>query len=139
MQPRKSSGLWHPHQPTARRDHARRRAYFAQHNQIAVVQTALVENPALSVNRLNQQVWNEYEPASLISSSIEQPESIEAGLIPPASPQTTDETPETLLPLEIDTAGLIADLLSDSPAESDEQKSKSIQPQPKTRKRRGKS
>ena len=28
------------------------RAYFAQHNQIAVVQTALIENAALAVNRL---------------------------------------------------------------------------------------
>ncbi len=113
------------------------RAYFAQHNQIAVVQTALIENAVLSVNRLNRQVWNDYEPASLTSSSTTVPV-VEVGLIPPASPQTTEDTPESVPPLEIDTAGLIADLLNDLPPEPDEKKSQPIPPLPKTRKRRGK-
>ncbi len=113
------------------------RAYFAEHNQIAVVQTALVENAALTVNRLNQQVWGEYEPASL-TQSISTPTTVPvvgAGFIPPASPQ---DTPETLPPLEIDTAGLIADLMNASPLQAEEKKSGSIDPPPKTRKRRGK-
>lgn len=113
------------------------RAYFAQHNQIAVVQTALVENTVLTVNRLNQQVWGENEPASL-TQSIPTPTDIPAvggGFIPPASPP---ETPETLPPLEIDTAGLIADLMNDSPPQANEKKSEPTELLPKSHKRRGK-
>ena len=116
------------------------RAYFAQHNQIAVVQTALVENAALAVNRLNQQVWGEHEPATLtvpLPTLMTIPV-VGAEHIPPTSPQTTNENPESLPPLEIDTAGLIADLLGDSPAEPDEKQSESNPSSPKTRKRRGK-
>lgn len=120
------------------------RAYFAQHNQIAVVQTALVENAALTVNRLNQQVWNDYEPASLTPSPTEQIESVGAeyippAFIPPASPQITpQDTSETLPPLEIDTAGLIADLMNNLSSQPEEKKTESIDPPPKTRNRRGK-
>jgi len=106
------------------------RAYFAQHNQIAVVQTALVENAALAVNRLNQQVWGEYEPATLTTSAP----TVGAGFISPTSPQ---ETAEALPPLDIDTAGLIADLLNTATAPP-EKKPESIEPLPKTRKRRSK-
>jgi len=112
------------------------RAYFAQHNQIAVVQTALVENAALAVNLLNQQVWGEYEPATLTTSAPTPMAVPPVGVeyIPPASPQ---DTPETLPPLEIDTAGLIADLLNTATAPP-EKKPESIEPLPKKRKRRSK-
>ena len=121
------------------------RAYFAQHNQIAVVQTALVENAALMVNRLNQQVWGD-----IPSPLTPRPEGEGKQGIPAPKPhqlssqaQSTDssqaeEGEDMPSPLEIDTAGLIADLLSDSSAQSEEKNSKSNPPQPKTRKRRGK-
>lgn len=101
------------------------RAYFAQHNQIAVVQTALVENTALAVNRLNQQVWGEYTPATLTPSP---------NRTSPPNPLSINgegEREEALTPLEIDTAGLIADLLGDTLPDQPP-------PPPKPRKRRGK-
>ncbi len=118
------------------------RAYFAQHNQIAVVQTALIENAALAVNRLNQQVWGEYEPATLtVSVPVPTTDPIVGaqGLAPLPQNETSEPDIQSLLPLEIDTAGLIADLLNDSPPAPDEKK---LEPPPlptKTRKRPGKS
>jgi len=126
------------------------RAYFAQHNQIAVVQTALVENAALAVNRLNQQVWGEYETLtpSPSPSGRGEPENTS----PPTlandarslSINGEGEPEETQPPLEIDTAGLIADLMgetltpSPSPSGRGEEAQAAPPPPPKPRKRRGK-
>jgi S-DNA-T family DNA segregation ATPase FtsK/SpoIIIE len=121
------------------------RAYFAQHNQIAVVQTALVENAALMVNRLNQQVWGDIDVHTLRQKNPHpypppyrgEGEKRESLSLPPT--EDVDRSEENgLPPLEIDTAGLIADLMNASPPESEEKKSEPIPPQPKTRKRRGK-
>jgi hypothetical protein len=117
------------------------RAYFAQHNQIAVVQTALVENAALAVNRLNQQVWGDSEPATLTTPApMPTPTDhiVEAEYVPPIPPEPPLDTPEPLPPLDIDTAGLIADLLNPATAPPEEKKAESIEPLPKPRKRRSK-
>ncbi len=115
------------------------RAYFAGRNQIAVVQTAWVENTALAVNRLNQQVWGEYERATLSTPAPTTGTVVGAEFIPPVSTQQIPENDtQSLTPLDIDTAGLIADLLNDSSTETDEKKTESNPPPPKTRKRRGK-
>ncbi len=76
------------------------RAYFAQHNTIQVVQTALVENPRLYVNRLNEQVWVESHYAKWESDH-----------------KTVIKDDKTTLnhdDLEIDTQGLIEDLLGNA-------------------------
>ncbi len=121
------------------------RAYFAEHNQIVVVQTALVENAALTVNRLNLQVWGEYEAQTLQPSSphinasgTPLPNPMSAAVEQAQSSNNTEEKPESLPPLEIDTAGLIADLLNASPPQPEAKKPDSIDPPAKTRKRRGK-
>jgi hypothetical protein len=124
------------------------RSYFAQHNQIAVVQTALVENAALMVNRLNQQVWgntpnpNPHQQHSQ-SHSADSPYTGEGEVRESLRPSPTEnhEAEEGEVappPLEIDTAGLIADLMNALPPEPEEKKSEPIPPQPKTRKRRRK-
>jgi S-DNA-T family DNA segregation ATPase FtsK/SpoIIIE len=123
------------------------RAYFAQHNQIAVVQTALVENAALTVNRLNQQVWGDTpnpNPSPIVTGEgSKKPltytgeEEKQEGLRP--SPTENHAEGEVAPPpLEIDTAGLIADLMGDASPRAAEKKSEPTPPQPKTRKRRGK-
>jgi len=61
------------------------RAYFAQHNQIAVVQTALVENTSLTVNRLNQQVWGEVDGATLSQPKVDFLHTGEAAVLSPIS------------------------------------------------------
>ncbi len=113
------------------------RAYFARHNQIAVVQTALVENAALTVNRLNQQVWGDYEQVTL---SIPAPTPVPVvgaqGLAAVPHTETSEPDAPPLPPLDIDTAGLIADLLGDTPSTPAEKAEPNLQS--KTRKRRGK-
>jgi hypothetical protein len=92
------------------------RAYFAQHTAIRVIQTALVENPALYVNRINEQFWAGSGRAHWTTQ-------------PSAPPETQIETHmATAAPLDIDTAGLIEDLLAPPPPKSQKagRKSKKI-------------
>lgn len=87
------------------------RAYFAQHNQIHVIQTALVENAALTVNRINGQIWMEAAAAAWLHTTSPAPPVN-------APPPVKAPAPETLAPpLEIDTQGLIDDLLGKAPEE----------------------
>jgi S-DNA-T family DNA segregation ATPase FtsK/SpoIIIE len=117
------------------------RAYFAQHNQISVVQTALVENAALTVNRLNQQVWGDVQINPLPNPPPQAREGENTVGAHGHAPLPQKETPEpdtpSLLPLDIDTAGLIADLMGNSPVEPTTQKP-DANPPPKASKRRGK-
>ena len=82
------------------------RAYFAQHTAIRVIQTALVENPALYVNRINEQFWAHAGRAQWITLPAAEPE------------HPTEVPPAPASPLDIDTAGLIEDLLSPPPPDS---------------------
>jgi len=77
------------------------RAYFAQHSHIRVVQTALAENPALAVNRINEQVWAGAGRAAWATQ--------------PSALSDAHAATEHDAGLAIDTAGLIADLLSTPP------------------------
>ncbi|MBZ0289273.1 MAG: AAA family ATPase, partial [Anaerolineae bacterium] len=78
------------------------RAYFAQHTAIRVIQTALAENPALYVNRINEQFWAFAGRAQWMTQ-------------PSPAPEHPTEVPPPASPLDIDTAGLIEDLLGDQP------------------------
>jgi len=77
------------------------RAYFAQHGHIRVVQTALVENPALYVSRLNEQIWSGAGRAQWMT---------EPGIV--AKNRIENGTEHSAL--DIDTAGLIEDLLGNT-------------------------
>jgi DNA segregation ATPase FtsK/SpoIIIE, S-DNA-T family len=79
------------------------RAYFAQHSHIRVVQTALVENPALYVNRLNEQIWAGAGRAAWTTEIPTQPQHH------PGNGAGHGDA------LDIDTAGLIEDLLGTPP------------------------
>jgi DNA segregation ATPase FtsK/SpoIIIE, S-DNA-T family len=82
------------------------RAYFAQHSHIRVVQTALVENPLLTVNRLNEQIWADAGHAAWTVGKPLQPE------------YHAENGAARNDALEIDTAGLIEDLLTPPPTSS---------------------
>lgn len=82
------------------------RAYFAQSNTLQVVQTALVENPALYVNRINDQIWGSAGRARWREGASAAPG--------PAAPAARHDTPTNHAALDIDTAGLIRDLLGDA-------------------------
>lgn len=77
----------------------RGRAYFAHYSSIVTVQTAWVENALLTANRINAQVWADAPPAQWSHES-------ENTLKP------TQHSVNTRTMLDIDTAGLIHDLLS---------------------------
>ncbi len=81
------------------------RAYFAEHNTIRVVQTALAENPKLTVNRINAQVW-----ADRNRSSWENPVDQEE-LVGEDNQNATNSKEQDDFALDIDTEGLIQDLL----------------------------
>jgi S-DNA-T family DNA segregation ATPase FtsK/SpoIIIE len=76
------------------------RAYFAQHHHVRVVQTALVENAALIVNRLNAQVWPNAARAAWEhpAEDVYQPR-------PASRPSFSGPS------VDIDTDGLLRDLL----------------------------
>src|SRR5690606_8505797 len=79
------------------------RAYFTQNNTLRVVQTALVENAALYVNRINEQIWGQAQPAHW-RQNLEQLSATEGSDAPASNPAS---------PLDIDTAGLLQDLLGE--------------------------
>lgn len=80
------------------------RAYFAQHHHIRVIQTAWVDNVALAVNRINHQVWADAAPAAWRYPAEH------------SEPHTLEDTAS---PLDIDTQGLIQDLLGDDASHID--------------------
>jgi hypothetical protein len=86
------------------------RAYFAQYNNINVVQTALVENLPAVVTRINEQ-WTEYPPAGWWYAGED---------AAPVTPTANSGAASQAQDLEIDTAGLIQDLLGDSSNDKDE-------------------
>lgn len=80
------------------------RAFYAQHNAVTVLQTALVDNPQLLINRINQQIWGDLPSALWHNISGE----AETNSI---QPDRHDEIKGNNL--DIDTDGLIQDLLGD--------------------------
>lgn len=82
------------------------RAFFAQHNAVTVLQTALVDNPQLLVNRVNQQIWRDHPSATWQHIAGEPPQPVT---------ESDDDLPPTPRGgnLDIDTDGLINDLLGD--------------------------
>ncbi len=85
------------------------RAYYAQHSTVQVIQTALVENPPLMVNRINAQIWPDAPYARWLSDQSAAP--------PPSSPEI--DSPPRRDSLDIDTAGLIEDMLGKPPEDKD--------------------
>jgi DNA segregation ATPase FtsK/SpoIIIE, S-DNA-T family len=75
------------------------RAYFARHNAVQVVQTALVDDPAHLVRYVNEAIWPDAAPAAWPDDGRR----LDAGV----------DDGERGGSLDIDTAGLIADLLGD--------------------------
>ena len=108
------------------------------------MQTALVENAALMVNRLNQQVWGETPSNPLPSPPPNTGEGARTSSPAPFSIHSDgEEKADEVPPLEIDTAGLIADLFKDAITKPPQAMSKGADareietPLPKPRKRRG--
>ena len=85
------------------------RAFYAQHSRIDVIQTALVDNPQLLVNRINQQLWGDYAPATWGHMTDESSQSRQVNQQNDASVGEESKADE----LDIDTDGLIEDLLGD--------------------------
>jgi S-DNA-T family DNA segregation ATPase FtsK/SpoIIIE len=85
------------------------RAYYAQHSAVQVIQTALVENPSLMVSRINTQIWPDSSRARWLSDAAA------ATPPPPRSPEIDSPPPRDSL--DIDTAGLIEDLLGKPPGD----------------------
>src|SRR5690606_11995547 len=75
------------------------RAFFAQHSNVTVIQTAFVEYPKVMVNCINQQEWAHAKPAAWL---------VQEAIAPPAPVQ---EQEDFTLDIDIDTTGLIDDLL----------------------------
>jgi len=89
------------------------RAFYAQHNAITVLQTAQVDNPPVLVNRVNQQLWRGYPKAAW--GHIAGDDNAESDPIADISDSTDDPQTESSGggDLDIDTDGLIQDLLGD--------------------------
>ena len=84
------------------------RAFYAQHNTVTVLQTALVDNPQVLVNRINLQLWGDYSSATWghIAGDTSQSEIAVEQEDTPSDDNSGGE-------LDIDTDGLIEDLLGD--------------------------
>lgn len=85
------------------------RAFYAQHNAVTVLQTALVDNPQLLVNRINQQLWGAYPAATwnhIADKSSDDEPTVTQG-------ESADDDKSSGGELDIDTDGLIQDLLGD--------------------------
>ena len=84
------------------------RAFYAQHNAVMVLQTALVDNPQVLVNRINQQLWGDYAAATWGHIAGDTSQVQEATI----QDDTLNEDKKGGR-LDIDTDGLIEDLLGD--------------------------
>ncbi len=84
----------------------RGRAFVPENNRVSIIQTALVENPALLINRIHQQMWPQSQRAAWVSTAspvlAHQNSAVEI---------TSTSSPSAPTDLNIDTMGLIEDLL----------------------------
>lgn len=81
------------------------RAFYAQHNNITILQTAWVDNPQVLVNRINQQLWREQPLATWQHIADKLP------LQSTSQPENPEIDNSDSGELDIDTDGLIEDML----------------------------
>lgn len=86
------------------------RAFYAEHNTVTVLQTAQVDNPQVLVNRVNQQLWRDHRQSVWGHIAVDESQATSSE---PAITVEDKTQPTTDSELDIDTDGLIQDLLGD--------------------------